>query len=134
MAKFLGVDLPKIIKNALGPLVAPLALVKVTAGTPTAGQLTGGDNPTRTTYRARGFFDDMPTRFPANRTKQPGTEVAKKEAIIVILGGYLPSGVEPTTKDEIVIKGQTWRIQSVGTDPAWSSGQSAAYRCLSRVA
>jgi hypothetical protein len=132
MAKFLGVDLPKIIKNALGPLVAPLTLVKVTATTPTAGQLTGGDNPTRTSYRAKGFFDDMPTRFPANRVKLPGTEVAKQEAIIVILGGYLPAGVEPTTADEIIMKGQVWRIQPIGTDPAYSVGQSAAYRCLVR--
>lgn len=117
-----GIDISGIIKQHIGPGVLAATLISVTAGTRTAGQLTGGTNPTTTSYTCRGFIDTQAVRFLDGTLVRDGTKV------IVLIGDTINSGnTAPKPGDQITIEGATYVIAEDGRvdrDPA-----AATYTC-----
>jgi hypothetical protein len=91
----------------------PATLIKVTAGTRTPNNVSGGTNPTTTSYACYGFVSDFAV------TQIDGTLIAVNDRKIDLYGYSIASGtVAPTTGDEVTIAGGTYRIKHVDTDPA----------------
>jgi hypothetical protein len=115
-----GADISKLIKDNIGPGVLDATLVKLTPGTRTAGQLSGGTNPTSTSYACKGFIDSQ------NRKDIAGTLVEAGDVIIVLLGDTISSGaVAPDQSDKITIESATHVIKAIDRDP-----DAATYTCL----
>lgn len=132
MARFLGVDLPRLVYGPFRGKVKRMSLVKVTQGSLTPGQLTGGQNPTELTYRCEGFYDDWPGNFPANQSLKKDSAVQRGDRMVSIFGASLRRGVKPAVNDKIVVGADTWRVVNVGFDAAESTGTSATYKCQVR--
>lgn len=121
MPKLFGVDIAKIVNDAVKAAggVLPGTLTKVTAGTPTAGNLTGGTNPTTDVYGFQGFVERK------TQVREGRTLVGLPVERVTIFGGSLPEGIEPTTKDRVAIEGAQYRIVEIlDRDPA-----GATYTC-----
>lgn len=93
-------------------IALPATLVKVTPGTRTSGNQSGGTNPTEATFAAAGFVQD----FSAYELAQGLVEVGDRK--ICLYGASIASGVAPSTNDKVTIGGSTYRIRTVKTDPA----------------
>lgn len=118
-----GINLSGEINKHLGPAVLPATLIKVTPGTRTPGQLTGGTNPTTTSYACRGFIDSQALR------SQPNAGLAiDGRKVAVLIGDSIANGtVAPEPLDKIVLEGVTYIIPEGGKvdrDPA-----AATYTC-----
>lgn len=122
--KGFGVDLPGTLNSALGPGLEAATLIKVTAGTRTAGALSGGRNPTEASFAAKGYVDSYADR------EIDGTFVQRGDRKIGLLGASIAGGQVPKPNDKITIGGATYRIcaDGVTTDPA-----TALYLCQCRV-
>lgn len=108
-----GIDIAKLINQHISPAVLPATLTKVTPGTRTAGQLTGGTNPTTTSYACRGFIDSK------NRHDRDGELIDNGTETILLIGDSISGGtVAPTVGDRVTIEGTLYVIQTVGRDPA----------------
>lgn len=110
-----GVDIAGLIKDNIGPGVLDATLTKSTPGARTAGQLTGGTNPTTSTFACKGFIDRQ-----ANRDLR-GTLVADGNVVIVLVGDTIDGGnaaSAPETGDRVTIEGTTYVINVVDRDPA----------------
>ncbi len=108
-----GVNISKIIADVVGPGVLAATLIKVTPGTRTAGQLTGGTNPTETSYSCRGFIDSKAKRNAKGSLTEDGTEK------VVLIGDTISGGtVAPAVNDKVTIEGSTYYIEHVDRDPA----------------
>ena len=96
-------------------------LISVAAGTRT-GNLTGGTNPTSTSYPCRGFIDTQAVRF------RNGTLVRDGSKVVVLIGDTINNGnTAPKPGDQITIEGTTYTIPDDGEidrDPA-----AATYTC-----
>lgn len=115
MTKLFGVDISAQIASAMGGLLLPMKLVRVTPGTRTAGDLTSGTNPSTKTYPCRGVVEDYSLRYYAEDLVQKGDRKA------LILGGTLPAGVVPQLGDHVVIEGVESQVIDVRRDPAGAS-------------
>lgn len=117
-----GVDIAREINKIIGPSVLPATLTKTTPGTRTGGQLTGGTNPTTTSYPCRGFLDSQEIE-----AKQGGLEVSGR-LVAVLIGDSIAGGtVTPEPGDRILIEGVQYFIPDDGRidrDP-----DKATYTC-----
>lgn len=119
MSKFLGVNLPKILNQAMGKLVRQGKLVKITAGARDPNDLTAGQVSSKKNYPVNGFFDEF------KLTDNPDNEAQIGNKKIVLFGGSLPAGIVPELNDLIVMENQTYIIDGpVTRDPA-----AATYTC-----
>lgn len=121
MAKFMGVDIAKILNKAMGPLVNEGKLTRVTQTTRKAGESTQGRRPSDQVFPCRGFFDTT------EKTQIGGTLVEQGDRVALVLGDSLPTGVTPKPNDEIEFESERGKVAAVGRDPA-----SATYECLVR--
>lgn len=116
-----GVNISGIIKDNIGPGVLDATLTKSTPGTRTAGQLTGGTNPTTESYACKGFIDRQ-----ANEDMK-GSLISDGRVTIVLIGDTIEGGaVAPDNGDRITIEGRTYKIEVMDRDPA-----AATYTCAS---
>lgn len=120
--KLFGIDISGLIKKHVGSGVLDATLTKVTPGTRTPGQLTGGTNPTSTDYPCRGFIDTQ-----AIEAKDGGLEIGGK-LVVVLIGDTISEGtVAPEPGDRITIENTVYLIPEDGQinrDPA-----KATYTC-----
>lgn len=123
MAKPLQGGIAKLVAKGMkaAKLALPATLVKITPGTRTPGAVTGGTNPTKTSYTASGFVDDF------LNSEIDGTLVVTGDRKIMLYGATIAGGAVPTSNDEVTINGATYRIRSVGSDPANAVYVCAAY-------
>ena len=117
-----GVDISGIIRDNVGPGVLAATLTKSTNGTRTAGQLTGGTQPTTATYTCRGFIDRQ-----ARRTLD-GSLIDNDYVQIVLIGDSIASAAVPEQGDRITIEGATYIVAVIDRDPA-----AATYTCSCNV-
>lgn len=117
--KLFGVDIAKELAAGFASAggVRPLVLRKFTKGTATLGALTAGTNRTSAESAGQGFVETA--------TERKGQTLVKNAtAMVSILGGSLPDGVEPTTNDEVDLDGTTYTLLTAETDPA-----AAVFEC-----
>lgn len=117
MPNIFGANIDREIANAMGPLVFPVTLKKIT--TSTRGDLTGGVNSRETKYSCRGWIDSY------RDSRIDGTIIQVGDRLASILGATL--SVEPEPNDVVHIEDRDWRIVSVSRDPA-----GAVYECQVR--
>lgn len=114
--KLHGIDVAGIIGkeigvNTLTDAAHACTLVKVTPGTRTTGQLTGGTNPTTSNHACRAFIDRQA------RGNRPASLVNATDVVIQVIGETIEGGVIPTVNDRIIAEGTTWYIRGVDRDP-----------------
>lgn len=119
--KLFGVDISGIINKEIGPGVNDATLTKVSTGTRTPGNLTGGTNPTTTTHACKGFLDQL------KRLHLENTLVENGDQLIALVGDSIVGGVRPAPGDRILIRGTTYNVIVVDVDPA-----DALYECVCR--
>jgi len=114
MANLFGLDIAKIVANeikAAGGLVS-CTLTHITKGTRTAGDLTGGTNPTTTTHSCQGFVETKTKRMT-------GTLVEEPMSVVTIIGGSIKPAVVPSPTDTIDVDGVVWTLyELISRDPA----------------
>jgi len=116
-----SVNISGLIKEYIGPGVLDATLTKSTPGSRTAGQLTGGRNPTTATYACKGFIDEQA------RQDFDGTLTLDGQVVIVLIGDTIDGGsTKAEVGDRITIEGVTYMIDKLDRDPA-----AATYTCLS---
>jgi hypothetical protein len=115
----------KEIHKAVTPrLTVDATLTKVTQGTRTVGQLTGGTNPTSVSYSCKGFVDQQ-----AFSDRPDAPLVNYRARVAVLIGLSIENGtVIPAQGDQLTIEGATYNIASVARDPA-----KATYTCELRA-
>jgi hypothetical protein len=111
MIKLFGIDIAKEVNDALGKEILPAVLHVRTFGARLAPPATG-QAITTTTYACKGFIEDFDLRL------MKGTLVEEGDRKAVILGGSLPDGIVPRTKDQVTIEGHQYNVIHVGRDPA----------------
>ena len=121
MPKLFGIDIAGLVGKQLGKSLLPLTLTKVTAGTPTAGSLTGGSNPTTADSAARGILDDY------RAVQIDGELIQRGDRKVLILGATITPAVVPEPGDRVTIEGATFNVVRVERDPA-----AATYTCQVR--
>jgi len=115
-----GIDISGLIKQYIGPGVLDATLTKSTPGTRTAGQLTGGMNPTTAAYSCKGFIDKQ-ARQDIN-----GTLIADGKITIVLIGDTINGGATiAEAGDRITIESVAYMIEVLDRDPA-----AATYTCV----
>lgn len=111
--KLFGIDIAKLVHQNISKGVLPATLHKVTPGTRTPGQLSGGTNPTPVDYPCRGFIDRKARRNQEGQLTQNGTET------IVLIGNSISGGsVAPEINDRVTIEGALYTISALDRDPA----------------
>src|SRR5690349_17149598 len=109
------------LAKAMGPLLAPMTLVKVVPGTRSNSDPSAGTNPTRRSFSCRGILDTY-------RTSQfDGTIIKRGDRKALILGDTLPNNVVPEPNDEVKAEGSVFTVVAVERDP-----DAAAYTCQVR--
>lgn len=103
-----GANISGQIARALGPLLLPAVLIKVTPGTRGADPTTG-TNPTNTPYPCRGMVDTF-----------DATEIVGQPVItglhrkVLLLGDTIGGGaIEPAVNDQVTIEGKTYSVDSI---------------------
>lgn len=115
-------DIAGKINRAMAKLMLPATLVKSVPGTRTAGSLTGGTNPTATSYACRGFIDSY------TDGQVDGTVVRSGDRMVSLFGDSIERGaVVPEAGDRIEIEGSTFTVVGVKRDP-----DKALYTCQVR--
>jgi hypothetical protein len=123
MPNLFGVDIAGEIATAFSGQLVAGTLTKITPGTRTPGNLTGGTNPTSVDYSFEGFIEDK------TEVRKGGTLVSSGGKMVSILGGSLASGIVPASSDEVTIESATYKILAIeGRDPA-----AAMYECRVEV-
>ena len=120
--KLFGVDISGLVNQNIGPGVLDATLTKVVRGSRTAGQLTGGTNPTTTTYACKGFVDTI------DHTRMGETLVEDTDVMVTLIGDSIASGAVPRAGDRVTILATEYNIIQVTTDPAL-----AVYNCVGRA-
>lgn len=116
--KLFGVDIARIVNQAIGRQLVKITFKKRSDGAPTT--VTGPLATSFRSYTVRGFED------PLEVERLPATAVNTVSRVISILGDSLPRGVEPAPGDRIVYLGSELEIvgDGVSSDPA-----RALYTC-----
>ncbi len=108
-----GINISKLIADNIGPGVLPATLTKITPGTRTAGQLTGGTNPTTATHACKGFIDRK------DRRDRDGELIHDGSVTILLIGDTINGGATaPDIGDSVTIEGAVYNIDSLDRDPA----------------
>jgi len=117
-----GIDISGLVNANIGPGVNDAVLTKVSAGTRTAGQLTGGTNPTTITHTCKGFVDTL------DKNRLEGTIVADTDVLLALIGDSISDGAVPIAGDRVTILSVEYNIIQVTADPAL-----AVYNCIGRA-
>jgi len=117
-----GVDISGIINANIGPGVNDATLTKVSGGTRTVGQLTGGTNPTPVGYACKGFVDSL------SRNQLEGSLVRDTDVLVALIGDSIAGGQVPSVGDRVTILAAEYNIIEVTVDPAL-----AVYNCIGRA-
>lgn len=105
--------------------VGPATLIKSTPGTRTPGAISGGTNPTTTSYPCSGFVAEYSAYEIANSLAAVG------DRRVVLLGATIAGGaVVPIPGDRITIGGETLTIV---TDGVRSDPVRATHDCRCRA-
>ena len=123
MPSLFGVDIAQELANAFSGQLLTGTLTRVTPGTRTPGQLTGGTNPTETTHAFEGFIEDK------TEVRREGTLVSRGGKFVSILGASVSPAAVPQQGDKVTIEGVDYTIVEIaGRDPA-----AALYECRVEV-
>lgn len=113
-----GVNIASVVAaavNAAGGLL-PATFIKSTPGTRTPGSITGGTNPTMTSYPCQGICSS----FDNNEVgaQLPGGEMVKNsDRKVVLIAQTIP--VEPAPGDRVTIESRTYAVVGLfARDPA----------------
>lgn len=87
----------RTLAKHLGKVVSAATLIKVSNTTRTPGAVSGGLNPTETSYRAKGWIEKYGTEFVDGSTTR--REVRK----VALLGASIAGGQVPTGGDKVSI-------------------------------
>lgn len=112
MADLFGIDIAAAVNDSIVAAgnVRAGTLTKVTPGTRTPGDLTGGTNPTTATHSFNGFYE-------ARTVRADGTLARTTMDVVTILGASL--SVVPEVNDQATIDGTTWTLtRLISRDPA----------------
>lgn len=127
-----GVNLSKIMAQAMGSKLLTATLIRKTQGTRSAGSLTAGRNTGDSTdsYACKGFTDEYSQRHQGSaRGREDRTLTQEGDRKITLLGGTLPDNIDPRPGDKITIEGATYTvIGPVKRDPA-----AATFECRGRL-
>ena len=112
-----GLDISKLIGDALGGELLSGAWQKQTPGTRTADNLTGGTNPSSTNYTFKGIVE----KFEHHQVD--GTLVRQHDLRILILENTISPATtdDPKPSDRITIEGRKFVVADLGVierDPA----------------
>jgi len=122
MPNLFGVNIQAEIAKAFKGKLVPGVLTVISKGARGAN-LSGGLAKTETDYPCEGFIEDN------EEIRFGGTLIAQGGRFISILGGSLPTGIEPSAGDRILMEGKSYEITEIaGRDPA-----AAVYRCRVEV-
>lgn len=120
MPNLFGIDIAGIVRDAIGPGLPALTLVKVSKGArpvdPTIGLVS-----TETRYPGKGIVDTYSDGLV------DGTRVKLGDRRVLLIAKSLPLGIFPVPDDLIEAEGDTWTIVQVSRDPA-----EATYDCQVR--
>lgn len=117
-----GVDISGLIRDYVGTGVLDATLIKSSPGTRTPGNLTGGTNPTSTSYACKGFIDEQGVEA------LKGTLIPAGMKLITLIGDTINSGATAVGEgDQITIEGSTYEVEKIDRDPA-----AATYTCICR--
>lgn len=103
-------------------MTSPLTLTKIAPGVRGA-TVSGGTNPASTPYAAQGYVDDYLL------SEIDGVLVQTGDRRGYVFGSSIAGGVVPAPNDKLTSAGITYRIMSVGSDPA-----NAVFICQMRGA
>ena len=117
-----GIDISGLIHKNISPGVNSAVLTKVTKGTRTAGQVTGGTQPTSANYACKGFVDVL------DKNRLEGSLVEDTDVLVAIIGDSIASNKVPVAGDRVTILSVEYNIIQVTTDPA-----KAVYNCIGRA-
>jgi hypothetical protein len=117
----LGINVSKLINDNVGPSMLVAVLTVQTPGTRTAGQLTGGTQPTSATYTGRGMVEGKDRKYENGVMTETGL------LKVLLIGDSF--AVAPEVGNLITIESVTYRIVSLDRDPA-----AATYTCKVAVA
>ena len=107
-----GVNISKLVADALGPGLLDATLVSYTPGTREADP-TAGRQPTSISFPCKGFIDSK------DREEIGGTLVKDGDVVIVLLGDTINGGATvPVVGDRVTIEGASYRIEGLDRDPA----------------
>lgn len=103
-----GANISGKIAAALGPMLLPATLTKVTPGTRGADP-TAGTNPTSASYPCRGMID---TYSQAELAESPILTALHRK--ILLLGDTIAAGaVVPDVSDRVTIEGATYGVDAI---------------------
>lgn len=107
-----GLDIANIVNEAITAAgrLQDVTLIKITPGTRTPGQLTGGTNPTPSLFSAQGYQDTL-------NVFRSDTVVKDASAAVGILGASIQGDQVPVAGDKVTIGSITYRILKVQADP-----------------
>lgn len=114
-----NINLPGIINSAMGSLLLPGTLIKVTRGSRTDGSLTSGPSTAETSYSFKGFYEEYKDGVT------DGVLIKNGDRKVMMLSASCP--VTPSVGDKVTLDGQTRLIVDIKTDPA-----KATYSCQVR--
>lgn len=127
--KLFGVDIAKVVHDAMSSGLTDVVLVHYTPGTRDATDPTAGNEPTSTRHTAKGFRDEYLER------QIDGTNIRRGDRKVVLIAESINPPVAPAPGDEVTHLGVTARIvgdgfrdSGVATDPA-----GATYVCQVRA-
>jgi len=111
-----GIDIAGIIDDNVSDGVLDVTVVRYTAGSRTAGNLTGGTNRAPVTVTGiKGFWEDFANAF----SNPPGVNLEVNDRKAVLIGDSIPEGGLPRRNDAITIDGMTlYVVQPLSVDPA----------------
>ena len=118
MPDLFGLDIAGIVADALTSAggLAAATLVKIYPGSRVPGALTGGVNPTSTSYTTTGILE---TRAERDWAGSGWTMTERKKATITLVGKPLTdAGVTPEAGDRVTLEAVTYEIITVDRDPA----------------
>lgn len=128
MPSLFGLNIAREVNAALRSAggVLDATLIKVTAGTRTAGNLANGTNPTETSYACKGFMETATNVSLGTFGEATAGDLNVQERQTVsLLGDSIEGGtIAPVAGDRVTIEGATYSIQAVTRDPA-----GAVYEC-----
>jgi len=109
---YLGEEISSIINEDFKDLLYDATLIQVTPGTRSSGSLTGGTNPTSSSYSCKGYISEF------NNTQLRQTLIQDGDRMVVILADSI--SVVPKPGDKITIQSDTYTIREGGVkrDPA----------------
>jgi hypothetical protein len=115
MPNLFGLDIAKLVNDTIQKAGGVLdgTLSKVVNGARAPGDITAGPSTTVTEYSFKGFIENK------TEVRRSGTLVASGGKFVSMLGGSLPSGIEPMTGDLVTIENIEYKIIEVAErDPA----------------